>query len=882
MAKQTLRGVAPLIEEMQPVVFQGSSIDPQLIDTNLLARGFANIEARQEKAAEKQQVVDTTLAKIEDSLHDDDDTRAWFSDYKNKIKTEIDRRVANGDYGDAIRYATRAAGQVLKDTEVAGQVSANTKYKTFVDDIEKNKNYDRDTKDWAIDTHPFETEFVKDDNGNTVRVDHGDYDWRPAEQVDYTKMVDVAVKNVAKQTGSYGDTTGNKTDANGNPIGYSSSWEKLDYNKLKKAMQATYEAFPGAIESIRQDKKVDIWKYKKILDEIENTSVDDVVKRTNLLKQATEYKNRIYNADGKEKDDYEYLAYRVDPLLQTNAYYNTKYSKSATSKLSSNGGGPTEIETPDYSSGMSTVAQGITIDLTDIGKTAANAAIESTKAIITNNWLPVGTVNQYVLNNDYEGLSNTLENTLSNYEGDSMKYNEIKSYVNVLKDQAAIASAVLQSQETDEDKTKIAFLQQANNGTIDINNEYGLKFESYFNKLGGNNANYVEYHFRNRQEDEVDSEGNKLPEFATMLTNNVIKKYIKRDVNGNQYIRIPKQDLHDYSNIKAITEELTNIDGKYTWISMAEDNYNIVTKYYDENNNFIKTVKGLDDTQKDILDLQQDVESVYNRTLDKAYNKKLDAHIVTIPYASENHRRLEQDHAVGKIKDAQYNNAKKELDDNVDRLISNIDLTNPKLNRVYGYIEGSENNRLVELTPEQRNVYNSVLKQAVANKKYTITSGQVSFLRGAFIQVNNDPTNANNANKDKYNTYTIFIPGFLQQNIESAVANDPSARGLYNYSVTQAFDTYKQLANGAIISDIDESGNAIYRVNGISQHIDANTAKLYFEIDAQCEDVVPRLKKYNELDRSKAIEAIASTLAAQYGDNTKAHIINTINALLNK
>lgn len=190
-----------------PVVYEAKSFNP-----TILQQGLAQYEARQEKAAEKQTAIDVALGQVEDKLHNDEKTRAWFKDYKEKIQKDIQDNIDSGNFGNAIRTATRAAGKVASDSKVLDAVRASENWQTNLDLIKQRvgKDISKDTYDWYVKHHDFDIDqvFAGEDYKNVVG---------PVADLNIAELIKEAatVANQEKHSKTTGGTTTTNADGSG-------------------------------------------------------------------------------------------------------------------------------------------------------------------------------------------------------------------------------------------------------------------------------------------------------------------------------------------------------------------------------------------------------------------------------------------------------------------------------------------------------------------------------------------------------------------------------------------------------------------------------------------------------------------------------------------
>ena len=122
----------------QFAAFTPTQYTTQTADSSIAERSLERMETRRQKAIAQQSAVDIALQDIEKDLNEDES--AWFVDYKNNIRNQIQKQVDVGNYGDALTLGVRLAGEVAQDTRIAGRKRAQASYKAFMDNLTKLHN----------------------------------------------------------------------------------------------------------------------------------------------------------------------------------------------------------------------------------------------------------------------------------------------------------------------------------------------------------------------------------------------------------------------------------------------------------------------------------------------------------------------------------------------------------------------------------------------------------------------------------------------------------------------------------------------------------------------------------------------------------------------
>ena len=199
------------IAQMQynPATFQGVSFTPQAPDMNILARSLAQAEERHNKAAEKQTAIDIALGDIEHKLNAAE--IPWFNEYKKNIQQQIQNEIDNGNYGSAIRVATKAAGNISSDTSLTGRIKANEAYRKELESVKNNNKIGSVTKQRWEAQNLYSYEDIKDDAGNIVGGTEWKSSWTPVEHYAVSDIQRLAAQMTPEESKVTEKTTSGST-----------------------------------------------------------------------------------------------------------------------------------------------------------------------------------------------------------------------------------------------------------------------------------------------------------------------------------------------------------------------------------------------------------------------------------------------------------------------------------------------------------------------------------------------------------------------------------------------------------------------------------------------------------------------------------------------
>lgn len=163
----------PTITLKNPI-WQGNIFTPtqyqyQGEDLSILERSLAQREARLEKAYQQKNAIDTALGGIETQLNKAE--AAWFTNYKNNIKRQIQEDINVGNPGAAIRASYDLAGKTASDSAILSRIEANKQYTEWENTLKQRKakqEISEDTYKWAIANNPYQFNETRDSQGNVI------------------------------------------------------------------------------------------------------------------------------------------------------------------------------------------------------------------------------------------------------------------------------------------------------------------------------------------------------------------------------------------------------------------------------------------------------------------------------------------------------------------------------------------------------------------------------------------------------------------------------------------------------------------------------------------------------------------------------------------
>ena len=154
--------------QYRPSVFQGSTMNFKPRDYSILQRGLDRAEKRMNEASEQYLKLCRLLGEYEMQLHNDTDTRTWFSNYKKEIIKKYDSLIEDNRWGEAGRYAVREIGRIATDSELMARIRTAREYDAIVASIQERTDMTQEEKrNWILD-YPYCFIPIVDSSGNII------------------------------------------------------------------------------------------------------------------------------------------------------------------------------------------------------------------------------------------------------------------------------------------------------------------------------------------------------------------------------------------------------------------------------------------------------------------------------------------------------------------------------------------------------------------------------------------------------------------------------------------------------------------------------------------------------------------------------------------
>lgn len=328
----------------EPGVFTGNSVEFNPVDFTPFAKSLAIIEARMTAAAEKQSAVDEALGKLELQLNPAE--REWFATYKQDIKNQIQGEIDAGNFGSAIRTATKLAGNMASDSRLLGRVEANAKYQQ---ELNKQKErvakgeVDEDTYKWWLKKNPYSYKDSYDAYGNPISGTEQQFTTL-YDKINYAGIAMSAYKMITpyKNRTSIDNastvnnnttkelTVGKNTYSPGEGVSTSTrrdnAVERVTVDDIKANIKELIALTPGGFEQVEQDYEAKLYAYKELEAKFNKAYEEDPNSQTTrLLGQQLKKRQELLFTNGSRTSYEDYFAKVItNSLFAENLAYDWK------------------------------------------------------------------------------------------------------------------------------------------------------------------------------------------------------------------------------------------------------------------------------------------------------------------------------------------------------------------------------------------------------------------------------------------------------------------------------------------------------------------------------------------------------------------------------
>lgn len=344
MSKNRLAYTPSEVAGIAPATFSGYVYNPTTEfkhqDYDLLSRTIEAREARIDKANERKNAIDEALGKLEAQLHNDEETRTWFQDYKNSIQQEIADEINAGNYRSAIRLATDKASEMILNPEVQGRIKTNQQYQQIREEQRKLAGNNQELFNYWLAKNPYKHTNIIDAEGNIISSEDYIPNFTLVGEANLTGLAEAAFKVITPEIKQF------------------ISDDKLTETNRKYVLEQTIKDNLASIlasSNITEEQIQQKWAYDKYLYEQDTEKLKeinaqlakadaelftnpDVISTEDYLKLKAEKTNLEASIRNKRKylmnndtivDSNTYISNILEPVISSMAYdyTNVNYNK---------------------------------------------------------------------------------------------------------------------------------------------------------------------------------------------------------------------------------------------------------------------------------------------------------------------------------------------------------------------------------------------------------------------------------------------------------------------------------------------------------------------------------------------------------------------------
>lgn len=822
------------------------------VDLNVLGKTYDTLEQGHQEAVKAASDLEVSMANL--------DLNEAESEWRQQKIAQIKQTVAdNTNYGNAygaLDDIIATAGNIASDQGMIGRLQAQKDYKSFRDNLDKRQDLPEDYKDYFKEKNPYAYQDKIDERTNTII---GGTKWQPATAptavVPLNQVIDQGLKWAAKQTGggevtrwidSSGAITNDPSKAFDGQVYSSTSgqWETLSKDKIRQGIAASIASTPGAKESLAQDYNVATWNHQKQVAANDGKPVaSDVTDKNGIL----------LNPD-------QYLMKRIDPAVQSNAYYNsinkTSYGqglvtyKAAARAAASASSNNTNNFDKSIIAGRNTPVD-VPID--------AAASFVSTKNIAGNQIKDIYkkiTGNDLAINNS-DPIGN-MEQLLNQHQVPVEARQQLRTLVKTYNEGVNNFKAYTDKM-TPEDKANFDFVSRIKSGgELKSSANGGSKSDdaaiALINQMYGNKGSNIEVTL---------SDDNMKSAFLNAINGGQFNGYKNLGISvDNNKITIPKSAMNSIPLIfdalekaKGPATDAKNKSRSFLENLVGQDSFYSV-KTLDDSNNVVNdntpTKIGTGTSFRNlggytnITNLLTKADDVGKQISNKykLQNESIQLSSLNLDGKSFTEGMLVDKFNQGLLNKAQLDVQKKYLDDSFDRVLSNTDFSQSDM---YRLADGDNTKKRVVDGAERYN-YGSQILQAVKDKRVTVSP---SFVPGINDPVSGAPIAGYNitvlpekvSGKDsKAQPQRFYLPGLVNETASQLMMQDPKIQAFNAVSIAGGTKSTRALTDNNVnpkLGNISITGlgnnNFELNFNGIRKQIRQEDAV----------DVTAALNNYN-------------------------------------
>lgn len=744
------------------------------VDLNTLGNTFNTLEQGHKETIKAASDLKTFVSTLDMNEAEDGFKQALVND----IQKTIDDNTLYGNSYAALDDIIAKSGNIAANPAVTGRLRAQAAFKQFENQILSNQELPQDYKDMYLEKNPYYYEDKLDRHGNII----GGTTWKPnstpTKIIPLSELTVKAISIAAKEKGGsditrWLDMNGNVTQDPAQAFDgevynvVTNQWERLTRDKIYSAIQGLIETTPGAKASLQQDYDVAQWKHDKAVKENNGKIVID----------------DFTDPNGIALNPMQYLAKRIDPVVEAAQYYNYQSSTKWGDGLKTYKGAMKKndlmVEMHDNTTNFDKISKNtpITIDYDFAGRlqeTKQNCVHQIQELIkdVTGDKefkfdLDMSKASDSAWDNVFDNAMKargiTDENTLANTK---YQYNKLRRiYKNASENYNNIYNQLYSKSEKD----KFDFVNRMNNGG-DFNPENNIdkKALEIINRLFVNNTQYLS----------ISSEDSKLfNNFIDQLSDGDLNGYKQygtiKNINGQNRLYISK---NNYNALLPIAKLLNNNEGFIIkrLNSYDESDESYANRYGDftdkrDNGAYIPDLSHFELTN--LYKLYNDTsEDTKNTLKQKNLGQQITLDNFNLPGTTFTDKRLGELYTLQEIDEKYYNTQKKINDQNDLSKLMGANFTQKHIYMTSKDAKNGAGTLMEELDENRKLELEKTFKTHLGSKLVETNPGYNAVLgTGLNITIY---SKLDNDGEPKGDPITFFAPGLISESQARIYEND--------------------------------------------------------------------------------------------------------------
>lgn len=317
--------------QFNPVVFTPSQYEFKEADMGYLERSLAQKEARMKEAVQNKSAIDRALGEIETKLNPSE--AEWFEGYKRDINNQIQTSLDSGDYGAAVRDATRLAGTVVEDPRIIGRIRSQEAYDKELQTQQARRDrgeISQNTYDWWANKNKYSYTDNTDASGNYIEGSPWKAESTPVKDINWAEQAATAFKLITPKKGSTTKGGGHSTTnadgtGDGNKWSRSNSTEEITVEDILGNIDELLSSTPDGYRQAEQAFDVATFDLKRLQEKYNSLADDDPNK--DIIGEQLDARKKLMYKNGSPISYKEYYA----RMITDNKYAHTLAYKWTTS-----------------------------------------------------------------------------------------------------------------------------------------------------------------------------------------------------------------------------------------------------------------------------------------------------------------------------------------------------------------------------------------------------------------------------------------------------------------------------------------------------------------------------------------------------------------------